>query len=129
MPRTGAGLGLPGGLIRTHPQRPLTVGLLEEHRGRRHGGGCLGAQGSPSPLRCPPPALQHAARPRETTVDTPVREVAGRTGRQASSPPSGGAGREGVRRGPEAVGTGRGRLGLPRVQDLACRPELLWAPH
>ena len=32
MPRTWAGLGLPEGLIRTHPQRPLTVGLLEERR-------------------------------------------------------------------------------------------------
>ena len=89
----------------------------------------LGARSSPSPLRCPPPTPQHAAQPRKTAVDTPVREAAGLTGRQASRPPSAGAGREGVRWGPEAVGTGRERLGLPRVRDLACRPELLWAPR
>ena len=87
-------MGSQRGLIRTHPQRPLTVGLLEEHRGRHHGGGCLGAQGSPSPLRCPPPALQHAARPRETTVDTPVREAQDvQAGRRPAHPVGGPAGK------------------------------------
>lgn len=122
-------MGSQRGLVRTHPQQPLTIGLLEEHRARCHRGGGLGARSSPSPLRCPPPTPQHAAQPRKTAVDTPVREAAGLTGRQASRPPSAGAGREGVRWGPEAVGTGRERLGLPRVRDLACRPELLWAPR
>ena len=42
-------LGAQRVLIRTHPQWPLTTGLLEELRGRCHRGGGLGAQGSPPP--------------------------------------------------------------------------------
>ena len=42
-------LGAQRVLIRTHPQWPLTTGLLEELRSRCHRGGGLGAQGSPPP--------------------------------------------------------------------------------